>query len=126
MSVDTKSPHKSVAELTAYLKQKKAPATYAATTNVGLIMAEVYKASAGLEMVQVNYKTPADAMNDIASGHIDVLFADVGYTVTQANNNRLRALAVSSATRSTVAPEIPTMIEAGVPGMDLSVWWVTM
>jgi tripartite-type tricarboxylate transporter receptor subunit TctC len=126
MAVSTKLPISSVDQLTAYLKQKGDKASYAATTNIGVIMAELYKSAAGLEMAQVNYRTPPDAMNDLASGRVDVLFADVGFVLGRMQNNQLRPLAVSTAARSFVLPNVPTMKEAGFPGIDLQVWWIAM
>lgn len=62
-------------------------------------------------------------MNDLLGGQISVLFSDLSTGLLHAKAGRLRALAVTSATRSRVAPEIPTIAEAGVPGYDVSTWY---
>jgi tripartite-type tricarboxylate transporter receptor subunit TctC len=126
MDVDAKSPNKSLPELTAYLKGKKDKASYGAFSTTGQVMAELYKSEAGLDMVQVLYKTPGDSFNDMLGGNIDVMFADVGFTRGQMENGKIRPLAVSTATRSKALPDVPTMAEGGVPGIDLTVWWATM
>ena len=126
MAVDAKSPIVSVEQLTAHIKQRGDKASYAATTNIGVIMAELYKSAADIQMTQVNYRTPPDAMNDLMSGRVDVLFADVGFILGQMQNKTLRPLAVSTAMRSFILPNIPSMTEAGFPGIDLQVRWVAM
>jgi tripartite-type tricarboxylate transporter receptor subunit TctC len=126
MDVDAKSSFNSVAALTAYLKEKKDKASYGAFSTTGQVMGELYKSLAGLEMVQVLYKSPGDALNDMLGKSIDVMFADVGFTLGQMQNGKVRPLAVSTASRSKELPNVPTMAEAGVPGIDLTVWWATM
>jgi len=76
MLVSAKSPYKSLAELTAAMKQKGAKSSYATSNNVSTILAEVYKQSAGLETVQVRYKATADVLNDLESGSIDFIVSD--------------------------------------------------
>ncbi len=123
MTVDTKSPIKTVAEMTAHLKQKGSKGSYATSTNFGTVFAELYKAATGLETVQVNYKTIADSANDLASGTIDMAMADPIYTISNLRNGRIRALAVSTGQRVAATPDIPTMTELGIPGVDVGVWW---
>ena len=126
MVVDAKSPFNTVAALTAHLKERKDKASYAAFSTTGIVMGELYKSVADLQTVQVLYKTPGDALNDMLGGNIDVLFADPGFVRGQVENGKLRALAVSTTSRSKAMAEVPTMAEAGVPGIDLTVWWTTM
>ena len=125
MIVDAKSPFNTVSQLTAHLKQKRDKASYATFTTTGSVMGELYKSAAGVEMVQVLYKSPGDALNDMLGGIIDVTFADVGFTRGQMENGKVRPLAVSTASRSKTLPDVPTMMESGVPGIDLTVWWMT-
>ena len=121
--VDAKSPFKTLPELTAYLKEKKNKASYSTSTTTGIIVGELYKSIAGLETVQVNYKTIADSLNDLQSGAIDFAMADAAFTLGQIKNGTVRALATSSGTRMKSMADIPTMIEGGVPGIDVTVWW---
>jgi tripartite-type tricarboxylate transporter receptor subunit TctC len=124
MDIGARSPINSVAALTEHLKQKKDKASYAAFSTTGQVMGELYRSIAGLQMVQVLYKAPGDALNDMLGGNIDVMFADVGFTRGQIENGKVRPLAVSTAVRSKQLPDVPTMEESGVPGIDLTVWWM--
>ncbi|MGZ3409173.1 MAG: Bug family tripartite tricarboxylate transporter substrate binding protein [Xanthobacteraceae bacterium] len=121
--VDAKSPFKTVPELTAYLKEKKNKASYSTATTTGTIVGELYKSIAGLETVQVNYKTIGDSLNDLQSGAVDFAMADAAFALGQAKNGNVRILAVSSGQRSKSMANIPTMAESGVPGLDITVWW---
>ncbi len=124
--VDAKSPFKTLPDLTAYLKQKKGNASYSTATVPGTVLGELYKNIAGLETVQVNYKTIGDSLNDLLAGNIDVAMADAAWTLREMKNGRVRALAISTKARMDALAEIPTMTEGGVPGIDLVVWWAVM
>jgi tripartite-type tricarboxylate transporter receptor subunit TctC len=123
--VDAKSPYKTVAELTEAMKKKGDKASYAAAAPTGRIMGELYKNSAGLQAVEVNYKTAPDSINDMLSGAVDYGMHDPVFSLAQAREGRLRILAVSTGTRLQANPEMPTMAESGVP-MDLTGWWAVM
>jgi len=124
--VDAKSPHKTLPELTAHLKQKKGNASYSTATVPGTVLGELYKNIAGLETVQVNYKTIGDSLNDLLAGGIDVAMADAAWTLREMKNGRVRALAISTKERMPALADIPTMTEGGVPGIDVRVWWAVM
>ena len=123
--VDAKSPYKSVADLTAAMKQKGDKASYAAAAPTGRIMGELYKQAAGLKTVEVNYKTAPDSINDMLSGAVDYGMHDPVFSLAQAREGRLRILAVSTGQRLDANPEMPTMAESGIP-MDLTGWWAVM
>ncbi len=123
LSVDARSPVKSVADLTQLLKSKGTQASYATSTNMGTVFAELYKAAAGVQPVKVNYKSVADAMNDLSSGHVDMAMTDPPFTIAATGNGKLRALAVSTAKRVAAMPDIPAMAELGFNDIDLTVWW---
>ncbi|MDB5569206.1 MAG: hypothetical protein JWN93_389 [Hyphomicrobiales bacterium] len=122
--VDAKSPAKSLPELTELLKKKGAGASYATATVNGTVVAEMYKQTAGLDMVQVQYRTIGDSLNDLLSGRIDVMMADSGWALGHIRSGRLRALAVSTTQRQKSMPDLPTMAEGGVPGIDVTSWWM--
>jgi len=122
--VDSKRPFKQVSELTAYLKEKKDKASYGTPTNPGTILAELYKSANGLNTVQVNYKTSADFVNDLASGAIDFVMADPVFTLARVKQGVVRPLAISTAKRVSSVPDIPTMQEQGIPDIDLNLWWL--
>ena len=123
--VDAKSPYKTVADLTAAMKQKGEKASYAAAAPTGRIMGELYKQAAGLKAVEVNYKTAPDSLNDMLSGAVDFGMHDPVFALAQAREGRLRILAVSTGQRLAANPEMPTMAESGV-AMDLTGWWAVM
>ncbi|HWL03483.1 MAG TPA: tripartite tricarboxylate transporter substrate binding protein [Xanthobacteraceae bacterium] len=124
--VDAKSPHKNLSELTQHLKTKGAKASYSSATTIGTVMAELYKQRAGLDMVQVNYKTIADSLNDALDGRIDAVFGDPAFAIAQTKAGRLRPLAISSGERMKAMADLPTMAEGGVQGVDLMTWWITV
>src|SRR5262249_41638614 len=112
--VSADSPLRTLSELTAHLKAKGSKASYGTATTVGTVVAERYKAIAQLEAVQVNYKTIADSLNDLASDSLDFVMADTGFTLGQVSKGTLRALVLSSARR---AQYIPGVSHIGVGGM---------
>jgi tripartite-type tricarboxylate transporter receptor subunit TctC len=121
--VDAKRPWKTVAELTAYLKEKGDKATYATAAPTGTVMGELYKVTAGLKALEVPYKNAIDCLNDMANGSIDYGMHDPVFALAQAREGRLRILAVSTGERLKANPDLPTMNEAGVKGMDITGWW---
>ena len=123
LTVAPDSPHKSVPELTEAMKKKGKAASWASAATSGIIMGEMYKAITGVEAVEVRYKDSAGSLNDMLSGRIDYGMHDPVYSLAQMREGRLRVLAHSAGKRLQAAPEIPTMAESGVPGMDLTSWW---
>jgi tripartite-type tricarboxylate transporter receptor subunit TctC len=123
--VDAKSPYKTVAELTAAMKQKGSAANYAVAANPGRIMGAIYKDKAGLGATEVQYRTAPDSLNELLSGKIDYGLHDPIFALAQQREGRLRILAVSTGKRLQSLPEIPTMAESGV-AMDLELWWGVM
>ncbi len=84
---------------------------------------EMLKMMAKIDLVHVPYKGVSAAMADAIAGQIQMLSGDLTTLLPQVKSGRLRALAVTSGKRSTLAPEIPTIAEAGVPGYDASGWF---
>lgn len=125
LAVETRSPIKSIPELTAFLKQKGEKATYATAANSGVIMCAMYKELAKLQSVEVNYKMAQDSLKDMAAGTVDYGCHDPVFVLSQRREGRLRILGVASAERLKAAPDIPTMKEQGVP-MDLVGWFSAM
>ena len=118
-------PTRRVAELTAAMKQKGSKASYAVAANPGRIMGAIYKDTAGLEAVEVQYRTAADSLNEMPSGKLDYGLHDPIFALAQQREGRLRVLAVSTGKRLQAEPDLPTMTELGVP-MDLDLWWGVM
>jgi tripartite-type tricarboxylate transporter receptor subunit TctC len=123
LSVDAKSPIKSIPELTEHLKTKGNKASYATSTNIGTVFAELYKAAAGVQPLQVNYRTVGDSLNDLASGQVDMAMTDPPFTIGNVGSGKIRALAVSSGRRVAATPDVPAMAEFGYKDIDFSIWW---
>lgn len=124
--VDAKSPHKTIAELTEAMKKKGDQGNFAAAAPSGIVLGELYKAMAGLTTTQVRFKTASDSLNEMASGAIDFGAIDPQVSLAQAKQGKLRILAISTGERLKSQPDIPTMNEAGVKGMNLTGWWSIM
>lgn len=84
---------------------------------------EMFKTAAGVAMVHVPYKGAGLAVNALLAGEIQVMFAPSVAVLPQVKAGRLRALAVTSATRSSAVPELPTLAESGLTGYDISSWF---
>jgi tripartite-type tricarboxylate transporter receptor subunit TctC len=85
--------------------------------------AELLKDLAGIDIVHVPYKGGGPALIALISGEVAMLFSNVSFTLPQVKAGKVRALAVSGTKRSPVAPELPTVAEAGVPGFELTSWY---
>jgi tripartite-type tricarboxylate transporter receptor subunit TctC len=123
--VDAKSPYKNVAELTEAVKKKGANASYATAANPGRIMGAIYKNTAKLDAVEVQYKSAPDSLNEMTTGKLDYGCHDAVFSLAQQREGRLRVLAVSTGSRLHALPDTPTMKESGIP-MDLDLWWGVM
>lgn len=121
--VSPKSPIMSVHDLVELLKKKGDKASYAYPNSFAQAATALFTKITGTNPLPVAYKATPAAMTDLLSGEIDFMFMDSSFGVQQAKHGAIRALAVSTAQRSPVAPEYPGMAEAGIPGFDLSAWW---
>jgi tripartite-type tricarboxylate transporter receptor subunit TctC len=122
-AVGPQSPVRSMAELTAYLKQKGDRANYGYANTQALVVTESYKNITGAPALGVPYKNAGDALNDLSRGEIDLLVYDLGTLTQQEQGGRMRVLAVTTAERSTLRPDLPGMREAGIPDFDLGAWF---
>lgn len=116
------SPVATIADLTAALKANPR-AKFAYTNQIGLLATEFYKAAAGITAVPVSYRTATDALPDITSGAVDFMIIDGTFGMGQIKAGRIKPLAVTTAQRLETMPNLPTMIEAGVPNFDFASWW---
>ena len=117
-------PAQSVKELIALAKAQPGKLNYAsAGAGSTLHLAgELFKSLAGVDIVHVPYKG-ATGITDLIAGAVQLSFAGVPQTLPHVKAGRLKALAVTTARRATVVPELPTIAEAGVPGYDVDPWY---
>jgi tripartite-type tricarboxylate transporter receptor subunit TctC len=125
--VNPKSPIGSVKDLLALAKSggENAKLDYATAGNGSgsHLFMELFTSLAGIQLSHIPYKGAAPAMNDVLGGQVQITFDNIITTLPLVKAGRLRALAVSTAQRSSVAPEIPTLAEAGVAGYDATSWF---
>jgi len=115
---------KTVADLVAAAKAKPGALNYA-SAGVGSAThfnAEKFKLQAGLNAVHVPFKGTPEAMSDVIGGRSDWFFAPLSSALPLIRDGKLQALAVSTAKRSGLLPDVPTTVEAGVPGSDYTFW----
>ena len=118
-------PVSSVAELIALLKANPGKYSYA-SGGVGAgahLAAELFKHMTGVSILHVPYKGNAPALADVLGGHVSLMFDTITTSLPMIRAGKLKALATTGPTRSALAPELPTMIEAGVPGFEISAWY---
>ncbi len=84
---------------------------------------ELFKSMTKTFMVHIPYRGSAPVVTDLLAGQVDVMFDNVPNVIQHVRSGKMKALAVSTAKRSPLAPEVPSVDEAGVPGYDLSVWF---
>jgi tripartite-type tricarboxylate transporter receptor subunit TctC len=117
-------PFKSVPELIAYAKANPGKLNYG-SGGVGAtpyLAVELLKSMAGFDAVHVPYKGGAPALADLVAGQISFMIENVPGTLPFVKDGKLRALAITSRERSALVPDLPTMIEAGVPGYEMVGW----
>jgi tripartite-type tricarboxylate transporter receptor subunit TctC len=115
---------KSVADLIAAAKAKPGSLNYA-SAGVGSathMNAEKFKLQAGFQATHVPYKGTPEAMNDVMGGRTDFFFAPLLAALPLVKDGKLQALAVSTLQRAPALPDVPTTVEAGVPGSDYTFW----
>lgn len=117
-------PAKSVKDLIAYAKANPEKLNYASTGNASLahLATELFAHNTGTRLVHVPYKGVGAAVPDLFSGRLHFAFLSMGSLYGHVRAGRLRALAVASSERVKMAPDLPTMIEAGVPGYVVTQW----
>jgi tripartite-type tricarboxylate transporter receptor subunit TctC len=121
--VNPSVPAATTQELIAYGKANPGKLTFGSGSSSSRLAAEMLRSLAGLDMVNVPYKSNPQAITDLLGGQIQLVFADIATTLPQARAGKVKALGVSSAQRSPLAPDLPTMQEAGVQGYELTAWF---
>ena len=118
-------PATSAKELIAYAKANPGKLMFASvgSGSSSHMAGELLKITAGIDMVHVPYKGAAPALTDLIAGRIGVYIGATSSVLPQVRAGRLRALGVTTAKRVSSLPELPTVIEAGVPGFEVSSWY---
>jgi tripartite-type tricarboxylate transporter receptor subunit TctC len=125
LAVGAQAPFKSVAELIAYAKANPGKITYG-SAGIGSTLhlaAEFFRRAAGIDILHVPYKGAAQATTDLVGGQVQMMFGPLVAVMPLAEAGKLRALAVTSPKRSALAPNVPTMIESGIQGFEVTGWY---
>jgi len=118
-------PAKSVRELIAFAKSRPGELNFGSPGNGSLsdLCAELFDAMAGVKMTHVPYKGSGGALADVLAGRVPVYYMNLVLALPYLKDERLRALGVTTSRRSAVAPELPTIDEAGLPGYEMATWY---
>jgi len=125
--VNKNFPANSVKELIALAKKNPGKYTFGSGSSSSRLAVELFQQMSGIQLLHVPYKSSPLAINDLIAGNIDLMIVDAPNSLAQMKGNNVRGLAVSGSSRNPLAPELPTIAEAGVPGYDMSYWtaaWV--
>ncbi|CAM4158638.1 tripartite tricarboxylate transporter substrate binding protein [Bordetella tumulicola] len=126
--VNPKLPSTSVAELVPYLKQHPGEVAFAsASPGTGQHLAgEVFKKAAQVDILHVPYKGSSAALPDLVAGRTGMMFDNVAVMLPHIKSDKVRALAVTTAQRSSLLPDQPTIAESGYPGFDIVGWFLLL
>jgi tripartite-type tricarboxylate transporter receptor subunit TctC len=122
--VPAKFPAGTVAEFVAYAKANPGKLSYASAGvgNQTQLLAELFKSKAGLDVVHVPYKSGAEMVTAVLSEQVQMAFPDISILIPLIRSGKLKALAVTSAKRHPELPDVPTMIESGIPEYVMTFW----
>jgi tripartite-type tricarboxylate transporter receptor subunit TctC len=124
LAVPASSPHKSLADVLAYLKANPGKMTFASAGNgtSDHLTAELFWQETGTTGLHIPYKGGAPAMTDLLGGQVEATFMNINTGLPQIRDGKLRALAITSSKRSPLLPEVPTMEESGFKGITVYSW----
>jgi tripartite-type tricarboxylate transporter receptor subunit TctC len=124
LTVNPGLPVNSVKDLIAHAKKSSTKLNYASTGTASFahLATELFAHTSGIQLVHVPYKGVGAALPDMLSGQIQLSLLSVGSVYSHVRSGKLRALAIATRTRAKVAPQLPTMIEAGVPNFVVTQW----
>jgi len=125
LTVNSTMQAQNVKELIAEVKAKPGSYAYASFGNgsIAHFAGEIFKLNTGLEMTHIAYKGSPQAVNDTVGGQVNMMFAPVPTIVQHFKAGKARGLAITAPLRSSLAPLVPTMAEAGVSGMEVQTWF---
>jgi tripartite-type tricarboxylate transporter receptor subunit TctC len=118
-------PAQNAKELIALARSKPGTLNYgsAGVGSVNQMAMELFKSLAGLEINHVPYRAGNTAVNDLIGGHVDLFVGSLPQMLELVRGGNATGIAVTSAKRSSIVPELPTLAESGVPGYELEQWW---
>jgi tripartite-type tricarboxylate transporter receptor subunit TctC len=124
LAVSPKSDFRSVRELIDYAKKNPGKLSNASSSNgsPGHVSGELFKYMTGTDIVHIPYKGGAPAIADLIAGNVQLMFESTNSIAPHVKAGRVRALAVTGARRSASLPEVPTLMESGVPGYEVTAW----
>src|SRR5215216_220210 len=120
--VNPSGPAQSLPDLIAYAKANPDKANYASSSAAFQLATELFKLRTGAPIAHIPYKGSGDSVTAVLAGQVLLSIVDAAPAAGQIKAGQLRALAVTSAKRSGEFPDVPTLAEAGVPDMDVSLW----
>jgi tripartite-type tricarboxylate transporter receptor subunit TctC len=123
LAVHPSVPVSNVRELVAYGKANPGKLSFGAGSTSARMASEMLKALGGFDMLHVPYRANPLAVADLLGGQISLVFADVSTTLPQIRAAKVKGLGVSSLRRSPLAPDLPTMIEEGIPSYEMIGWF---
>lgn len=120
--INAQIPAKNVQELIAYGKANQGKLTYASGSSSSHVSGATFARQTGLDLQHVPYKSNPPALTDVIGGRVTMMFVDILTGMPMVSSGDLRALAVTTKARSPLAPDLPSMAEAGVPNFDITSW----
>lgn len=122
MCVNPAAPVKSVAELVAYAKVNPAKANYASSSAAFQLATELFKMKTGAPLEHIPYKSSGEMLTAVLGGEVLMALADALPVAGHVKAGTVRVIAITSARRAVEYPDVPTMIEAGVPDLEVVLW----
>jgi tripartite-type tricarboxylate transporter receptor subunit TctC len=123
MIVNPNVPAKTVTEFIALAKAQPGKVSFGSGSSSSRVAGELFQQMAGVELLHVPYKSNPLAVNDLLGGQINMMITDMATGLPQLKAGKVRALGVSTLTRSPLAPDVPTISEAGLKGYDMGFWF---
>ena len=120
--INPEIPANSVQDLIALAKKAPGKYSYASGSSSAIVSGATFARLAGLDLLHVPYKSSPPALTDVIAGRVSMMFVDVLTGLPHVNGKALKALAVTTKTRSALLPHLPSMDEAGVKGFDITSW----
>jgi len=120
--VNPSLPIRSMADLVAEAKAKPDQLSYGSGSSTSHVMAETFMRGVGIKALRVPYTSNPPALTDIIAGRVSFMFVDVSTSISHVREGALRAIAITSPTRSSVVPDVPTIKETVLPNFDMESW----